>query len=663
MNVQQKIEANGEEITDKSLFSTVWRIENGVSQAKIAAADKHAQNFVDNLDPFDVLKVSYKYGYETSFTQVFEGYIREPEPQLSQTGKTTAAHAWGYGRALIETHCGVNYGVESENSAFDTPSEIIDDLKTNRINKNFDAGNTGHGILGGKILAMSSPSIQFIKGGYRQNVDILTEVMLAYQAWRAGSAGLHWFVGPSKYLYIDQIGNHTVAGWDTWWRTNQADSTLTEGVHFTDYKFSKKSKGYANKVLLFTNLRKPGYDYWTEDSGGASLWESTWDSLTDDNTAGYFVVGSHSLKMHSNAGGGGHIILGASYMTADANAAQKNVTVSDGSIFSEDQSVIIYDSTPQSESNTIDSIAGNVLTMENNLTNNYTTANGGLVLINQGWNFSKIGSEENSPKLNFYSRYGANIATATTYVYLHTNWYSDYFYMAYLVGDTQYAWHHKSLPIGKYWKNQEASGPTWLSTGTPDWEDIKHISFLSTNAAPGGASNLWLDDLHFSGKIIREAYDSTDIAAKGIEIQKIIRMDTAVDDSMVASDDTGTAARLAYAELLRAETIPTVGTVTLRVGAHDILPGQKVYVNAHKKSDGTYAIAEAFRATQIIHNFTPQGYTTKLDLSNDLVNSFGSGPSEQLSAVAKLFFVDPEAKSLKFSGIDEFVDRLSVDYP
>jgi hypothetical protein len=49
-------------------------------------------------------------------------------------------------------------------------------------------------------------------------------------------------------------------------------------------------------------------------------------------------------------------------------------------------------------------------------------------------------------------------------------------------------------------------------------------------------------------------------------------------------------------------------------------------------------------------------------LTDDLVNSFGSGPGEQLSALAKVLYVDPEAKSLKSSGVDELVERLSINY-
>ncbi len=66
-------------------------------------------------------------------------------------------------------------------------------------------------------------------------------------------------------------------------------------------------------------------------------------------------------------------------LTGDAASAQKVVAVVDGSTFSVGDVVNIYDDTPQIEENTIASISGNNLTMENNLSHTYTTANNALV--------------------------------------------------------------------------------------------------------------------------------------------------------------------------------------------------------------------------------------------------------------------------------------------
>ena len=60
-------------------------------------------------------------------------------------------------------------------------------------------------------------------------------------------------------------------------------------------------------------------------------------------------------------------------LASDANSGQKDVVVTDGTLFSTGQSVTIADDS-NSETNTISSIASNTLTMQNNLANTYTTA-------------------------------------------------------------------------------------------------------------------------------------------------------------------------------------------------------------------------------------------------------------------------------------------------
>jgi hypothetical protein len=75
---------------------------------------------------------------------------------------------------------------------------------------------------------------------------------------------------------------------------------------------------------------------------------------------------------------------------------------------------------------------------------------------------------------------------------------------------------------------------------------------------------------------------------------KVITDNIAKDDSLVASDDTGVMARMAYAELLRAQTTPMTGTFTTPI-APDALAGQLIHVHAKKKSDGTFAIDKNFK--------------------------------------------------------------------
>lgn len=68
-------------------------------------------------------------------------------------------------------------------------------------------------------------------------------------------------------------------------------------------------------------------------------------------------------------------------MASDAGSGQKDVVVVDGDKFREGIQVLIRDDNA-SETNQIDSISSNTLTMVNNLANSYTTAANGEVVIN-----------------------------------------------------------------------------------------------------------------------------------------------------------------------------------------------------------------------------------------------------------------------------------------
>lgn len=666
---QIKVEAGTTDISGDSLTVRVLRPENAISRVHLVANDKDGKNYIGNLDVFTVLKVSLRYGSD-SWTQVFEGKVESVGPILDvMKGQTAMAVAYGYGRALRATHCNENFGQESTNSTLDTPTEIWDDLIDNHINLNFDGGATGYAITKAKIKTISTPVIQFIMGGYRKNIDVMNEVALVYQAAQAGSAGVHWFVDPSKNLWIDTIANHSVdvANWPTWWRTNAAGSTLEEGRDFVGSNFTKNVQNFANKIVLTTDLRKPAYDYWTEDSGGSALWAVNDCAVTDTNAAGMFVVGSHSLQIDMLNINMGHTWYpGGSTLAANAAAGQPDVTVTSATPFSVGQSVRLWDNVPTNENAVIQSIAGAVLTMTGNLTNAYSVANNAICSPNAGWDFTKIGSEESIPKLNFYFYKDADFAELTSHVGFFTTHHGlDYYFTLFSTyGDPDNEWIHRSIPIGPYWKSSDESRQfRWDITagGVFDWANVNGIVFLidgNINA------DLWIDDLHITGKIVREAYNSTSITAND-EVQKTVQMQTSVNDMLKAADDTGTAARLAYAELLVAQKTPIVGQVTIPL-AEDVLPGQLIHIHSDKQVDGSFRVDSDFRVQQIIHEFAKRAVTI-LDLTDDVVNIFAKGhaasPSANISALAKVMFTDPEAKSLKTTGIDTLVTRLSKDYP
>lgn len=605
-----KVEYDSTEITGDVHSVQIVRLENAISRATVTLNDRLGKTYIGTLDVLDDLKVSLKYAHEASYTAVFGGKIEDLTPTIDSTrGALCTATAYGYGRALRNTHCNENFGAESQNPTKDTPEEIWDELVASFINKSLgSADDTGYAITDTYIAAIAAPTIQFIHSPYRPCIHIVNEVCAIYQAHRAGSASVHWFVDPSKNLFINTIGAHEdSAQWPNYWGGSQAASTLEQGVDFTEYSFSKRvrSKDFANRVILCTDLRKPGYDDWCEDAATKGLWQVIQNcAITDDSTN--HVVGSDCLVMTVNASTTG---------------------------------IMRYPSTPTPPSTPA---------LAWDLTSFHVTQT----------------STENPLALKLYARRTGHSSSSAA-VRLHTDAANYYWVVLYNTASsvammpTADTFYLINLPI--YHEGTKDSAAEWVAVGSPDWADINWIDIWMINNY-AGANPFLMDDLHFSGKLIREAYNSTSITAND-EHQVIIKMASACDDAMKgATDTTGRAARLAYAELLTRQKQPVVGTVKTS-GLVTILPGQLVHVHADKTSSGTFRVDGDFRAKRITHDISEEGFTTTLELTDDVVNTFTKSPSEVASILLQAIYSDPEAQSLKSSGIDLLTARLSVDYP
>jgi hypothetical protein len=591
-----KVESGAVNFSSDKFTVVVKRPENAISEAIISANDFDGKNYIANINSLSVIKVSFM-DSGTAWTQVHEGRAESPGCRLDER-QTVEVLSHGYGRALRNTHCHKNYGVNSDNPALDTPHEIWDDLIANTINKSFGGAATGYAILDTKIAPCANPVISFIEGGYRNNLSVINDVLQIYQGYRNGLAGMHWFVDENKALFINTIAAHenNATGWPTWWRTNEAGSTLVEGTDFLNFFFHKPSSNFANKIILYCNARKPGADIWSE--GGGPTWSDVnMTAPTPDYSLTEQIVGLRSLRM----------------IVATA-----------------------------------------------------TTAYAWHPNFNAGWDFTKMGSYESIPTLNFYFHKDAHVSEITTSVRLcTTDQTNDYFECLFSVWtDPDNEWVHRSLPIGPHYKTtDEGRRFRWTTNGAPDWADINGVCW-KLNSSDEDSATLHIDDLHFSGKIIREAFNSTSIAAND-EVQKIIRYDSAVDDSLDESDDTGTAGTLAYAELLTRQTIPTVGTFVTPL-AIDALPGQLIHVhaNAHSPYGATdYRVNATMRVKEVIHTMTEQGAKTTWDVTSDVLNTFGVGFNEALTAFYTVIHSDPEYKNLKTTELDPFVERLTIDYP
>jgi hypothetical protein len=564
---QYKIDLGGTEYTTGFPNVNVKLRENNYSVATLIIDNEYCDFYTDKVNSFDEIKIYAKDYWRTSYTQIFGGWARELLPAFSTTGNILTLGCKGYGSALDETYCNRDYGYESKvGASYDELSEILDDVVNDFAEKSFDDWATGHTFDHTLITDnFDATTFTFINNPYRKTSAIINHVCDLATAIAAGAdaenptaAGPHWIVDPSKYFMVAKIGDHAAganspeARWPDWWNTDQTGSTLTEGIDFQSLQVYDKSSEFSNSVILYTDFRRPSYDYWTEDSGGQALWGNNgWASITD--SAVKVVVGSHSLLFTATVTGNNW-----GYYPSTKDAA---------------------------------------------------------------WDFEKIGSEESIPHVNFYFYASSSplIPVATTWIELFTTDEAvNYFYSPFATNATLDTWTHCSIPVGPYWKSAEYNTLfNWQSAGAPLWSNISGISFY-TAFAPANAL-LYIDDLHITGKVARQAYVSDNITANK-EYQKSLISRYAMDDSCVAAVDTGDAARTAKAELLRRIRNPVTYrfTVSLKPG---MLAGQKVYIKAGKKRDGTFVIDKAVRMMEIEHVLNKNSGTSTITATDDLYNT------------------------------------------
>lgn len=290
------------------------------------------------------------------------------------------------------------------------------------------------------------------------------------------------------------------------------------------------------------------------------------------------------------------------------------------------------------------------------------------VAKNAGWDFSKIGSMKNPPliSLYIYEYDPSSIAFDYLKLRLDTTYDTDFFYFDLhpKIVDAN-KWVHFSYPIGPYYQSNLKAEDlfVWSQTGSPSWSNINSISF-HFRAPLGAYNNFYVDDLHFEANMCRVAKNSTSISANKLKTH-IITDNMGKDDSLQASDDSGTLAKLAYAELLRLQKTSLIGSFTTPM-IKDILPGQWLHIHCKKNASGTYNIDTDMRITQLTHTIDINGFKTLFTVSDDLTNAHARPKYEDLNKVLSAIrpeFQDRQATSLKASNVDIDIPRFEKDYP
>lgn len=598
---QFKITIDGTEYTNDTFIDiNVKRRECNYDVATLVANDDSRALYDGGIQKFDVVKIELKANSADAYTQVFGGKVRQVNPNL-QHGKYLTVTCKGYGAECEDTHCNRDYGLESSNPTINQIDDIIVDLTDNFVEKSFGGAATNHTITTTKVSDYVDTAVKYINNPYRANIEILDTLGQLSSAIGGGTtAGGHWIVIPdavsTALLLWAKIGDHAAGNnspeteWPDWWNTNQAGSTLIEGVDFLDFNVLDKAEEYANNVVLVTDFRHPAYDYYTEGGFDNGLWGKDGTTVEDSAAAPGAVVGSEYLLI---------------------------------------EDALAY--TPSTE--------------------------------DAGWDVTKWGSHKTIPRLNFYM-YKNDLVNANCQIRLFTtDKATDYFYCSLAtLDDPDDEWIWKSIPIGPYWATaDEIRKFRWLENGSPDWTDINGLAFYAVDNGVDPGS-LLLDDLHFTGKIVRSAQHTASIGVYG-EIQKVLIARNAMDDSCVASDDTGYAGRIAHAELLRRVVLPKTISFSI-TGKPTMMAGQKCHVHACKKPAGTFVIDLDMRMLQVEHSFNAQGFTTTVTASSDLKNTL---PINQTDVFAmwqeNMFLNSNEAKNIRAGAeVDLLVSPLIKTY-
>jgi len=586
------------------------RPENGISSLEFHINNYYYKYNALIITMYSQVDLAIKCKNATTYTTTFSGLVYDIKKSLNlEGGEKLIATCWGWGIALDKTLCDTSFGTESQNPNTFTPEQILDYLIANYVCKRF-------GPLGAATnwsmdtTDIDAPHADFsvtnLTSNYQTNLTMVHRLCDLINAHAVADIdiGVHWYVDTDKHFRMKEIDQDSTDGeWTQYYGGTSTTAIVKEsGKVIARTTHSPWDKNY-NSIILASAFRKPAQDIWCEDNGPAwGNYQST-DSYSTDQ----FVVGSHSLKV-----------------TPTVNNA---VTL------------VFYPSTH-----------------------------------NAGWNFTYCGSQNTIPTVSFYM-YAEDVDAISTpgvsgAIIIGKDWdgvvdasgNADYFWCAFndlITSPEADKWYHFSIPIGPHYQ-LASSGAHWYETGTPSWSDIDFVALSFANVLT--TDDVFYDDLHFAGKIVRHAYDAGEIAAER-ERMRLIRLDTALDDTLETTNNTGSAALLAEAELYKGTTNVHLVELELEL-KEDMLPGQKLVAHLLKKPDGTYALAgHTYRIQKLTHIIDARGFKTTVELTADLTNCNTQGAAENWDILMEHAGAlgHGEAKDLKASGIDPLIPRLAWD--
>lgn len=592
----------------------VTRRENGWDHATVVMADTQSRNWNTRIAKGDSIQIEVKDQSDATWTTILNGIITVAMPAFSEGTNVISLKCDGSGYPLDRMKCGQEYGSQSTNPTLDTLQEILTDNTDGVFDKWLvkvlgSATDSGYSFTDEveNIVGV----IKYVYFPYKPVDKCVNDVCELVQAIKGVAAGPHWIVTTGDKIIVSTVASHhataETAGWTTYYGGSLLDSTVEEIVDFPTFAGTELTKE-ANYILYHGRLRKPASEIWTE--GNAANWArtevlATGDSAcTDDTDAGDFLVGIQSVNCLSESGVGG------------------------GTLF------------------TYPSVAGLNLDV------------------------TKIGGEYSIPTISFYARVDGNVTLAagsTPLFLMGTGAVNSVDYYIYTLGGHLQAskWARVVLPVGPHAKRYPYSGTDEVANlvNAGDWTDVDWVAFGITNSgAPAGT--IHIDGLNINGHVLRVAKQAAAYSATDPCLMKVITDDEGKDDTLLASDDSGTIARLAYAEYLRCSTTPLVAMFTTPM-IKDLLPGQLLHTHAKKKADASFTVDKDMRVTKLVHTINKDVWLTTPYVTDDVKNSHARTAYNDLNLVLKAArpeFQDRQATSIKMRDIDITLPVLEKTY-
>jgi hypothetical protein len=604
---QVYINVGGTDYTNITLSADVTRVENGFDTATVTLTDYKSINY-PTVTADATIVIYVKDQPDAAWTTIFNGII--VCCTLGKVPETLVLKCDGAGYGLTRALCAKEYGSESSlGTAYDTIAEILGD------------GVADSGIIHAWVnhILGDTGGATYPPSGYAYTTTNVATI-----------------AGPIKYVFFPyKPANRCIDD-----LCDLVTAIRAAAAYHPDHEGPHWIVDTANNIFLQslngTSANWPLYYGGTVTT--ATLAEGT-DLLTQS---------FEKMAIEAN-----HIVYYGNWRRSGSGDAW---TENSHALWDHTVADIEVDSV-----NTPKIVGGYSLRL------NSPTSVGGFAWYPIGkalaWDITKVASPTHTPTINFYFRRSGGIVDAN--VALCTNDTNNYNYS--FVADLTNAneFYHFSFPIGPYWNlNRDKTDFKWeeVTTGVLNWNNINSIWFTwdAPAAIYGYLDGLYIGDV----PLCRVAYNSTLIGTKKLK-SKLIVDDVGKDDSLKRTDDSGTMAQMARAELLRCQTMPTVGHITTPM-IKDLLPGERLHIHAKLNSAGVYQVDDDMRVPRLTQHIAPTGFTSEIDLTTDVTNSHPRVAHNDLNAVlanTRPEFQDRQAASVKAGEVDINVPRLELDYP